>query len=40
MSSVSTTENLKILSLTVKDLRFPTSLKSDGSDAMVKKVNI
>lgn len=29
-----TTENLKILSLDVKDIRFPTSLHADGSDAM------
>ncbi|CAH0555299.1 unnamed protein product [Brassicogethes aeneus] len=31
---MSTVENLKIISLDVKDLRFPTSLQSDGSDAM------
>lgn len=29
-----TTENLKIVSLTVKDIRFPTSLGLHGSDAM------
>lgn len=29
-----TTENLKILSLEVKDVRFPTSLNGHGSDAM------
>ncbi|KAF5276268.1 hypothetical protein FQA39_LY06617 [Lamprigera yunnana] len=29
-----TTENLKILSLDVKDVRFPTSLEAHGSDAM------
>lgn len=34
MSHVQTTENLKIVSLDVKDLRFPTSLHADGSDAM------
>lgn len=35
MSHVQTTENLKIVSVDVKDLRFPTSLHADGSDAMV-----
>ncbi|KAJ8931888.1 hypothetical protein NQ314_015157 [Rhamnusium bicolor] len=34
MSHVQTTENLKIISMDVKDLRFPTSLHADGSDAM------
>ncbi|CAG9822126.1 unnamed protein product [Phaedon cochleariae] len=29
-----TSENLKIVSLDVKDMRFPTSLHADGSDAM------
>lgn len=32
-----TSENLKIISLTVKDVRFPTSLGAHGSDAMVSK---
>lgn len=30
-----TSENLKIISLHVKDVRFPTSLGAHGSDAMV-----
>ncbi|KAJ8920243.1 hypothetical protein NQ315_011904 [Exocentrus adspersus] len=34
MSHLRSTENLKIVSLDVKDLRFPTSLHADGSDAM------
>ena len=28
--------NIEITGLDVKDIRFPTSLLSDGSDAMVK----
>lgn len=31
-----TTENLKIVKVDVKDIRFPTSLGLHGSDAMVK----
>lgn len=31
-----TKENLKIIALDVKDIRFPTSLGLHGSDAMVK----
>ncbi|VEN46572.1 unnamed protein product [Callosobruchus maculatus] len=34
MSHTHTRENLKIVSLDVKDVRFPTSLHADGSDAM------
>ncbi|CAG9857588.1 unnamed protein product [Phyllotreta striolata] len=34
MSKSMTSENLKIVSLDVKDVRFPTSLQADGSDAM------
>ncbi|KAI4461230.1 enolase superfamily mandelate racemase [Holotrichia oblita] len=34
MSGTMTTENLKIVSLDVKDIRFPTSLGAHGSDAM------
>lgn len=30
-----TSENLKIISIDVKDIRFPTSLGAHGSDAMV-----
>jgi hypothetical protein len=29
-----TTENIKIISFDVKDIRFPTSLEAHGSDAM------
>uniref|UniRef100_A0A6P7G1K9 Mitochondrial enolase superfamily member 1-like n=1 Tax=Diabrotica virgifera virgifera TaxID=50390 RepID=A0A6P7G1K9_DIAVI len=34
MSKSLTGVNLKIVSLDVKDVRFPTSLQADGSDAM------
>ncbi|KAG5888707.1 hypothetical protein JTB14_035772 [Gonioctena quinquepunctata] len=34
MSNTHTSEKLKIVSLDVKDMRFPTSLHGDGSDAM------
>jgi hypothetical protein len=33
-------EGMKIIEVDIKDVRFPTSLRSDGSDAMVKLFNM